>query len=112
MILQRSMMLDITSPHVSLEIPVKPTEFWHSEQALFGCVPPFTHDVLAKAVRLALPPMLREPRDGKPTRLLSLCEVLPAGRRSCSWPIGEATWPWSHRAAILSAVYPVARLWG
>ena len=77
-----------------------------------GCVPPFTHDVFAKAVRLALPPMLREPRDGKPTRLLSPCEVLPAGRRSCSWPIGEATWPWSHRAALLSAVYPGARLWG
>ena len=30
------MMLDITSPPISLEIPVKPTEFWHSEQALFS----------------------------------------------------------------------------
>jgi hypothetical protein len=31
-----------------------------------GCVPPFTHGVFASAVRLALPPVLREPRNGKP----------------------------------------------
>jgi hypothetical protein len=47
-----------------------------------------------------------------PPRLLNQDAICPAGRRSCSWPICEATWPWSPRAAILSAAYPVARLGG
>jgi multidrug efflux pump len=33
---------------------------------MLECVPPFTHDVCDRAVRLALPPVLREPRDVKP----------------------------------------------
>jgi hypothetical protein len=33
---------------------------------IIGCVPPSTHGIFARAVRLALPPVLCEPRDGKP----------------------------------------------
>lgn len=42
------------------------------------CVPPFTHDVCVRVVRLALPPVLREPRDVKPTPPSE-----PACRPSC-----------------------------
>ena len=42
------------------------------------CVPPFTHDVCVRVVQLALPPVLREPRDVKPTPPSE-----PACRPSC-----------------------------
>src|SRR5207248_9638772 len=43
------------------------------------CVPPFTHEVCDRVVRLALPPVLREPRDGKPAPASQ-----PACNPSCS----------------------------
>jgi hypothetical protein len=39
---------------------------WGHPSRTSGCVPPSTHGVFARAVRLALPPVLRDPRDGKP----------------------------------------------
>jgi hypothetical protein len=54
--------------------------------------------------------VLRKPRDVKPAPPSEPVGSLPAGRRSCSWPICAATWPWSHRAALLFAAYPVTRL--
>ena len=62
---------------------------------IFGCVPPSTHVVFARGVQLTMSTVLREPRDVNPTRLLRQLAVLPSweGCRSCSWPIGEATWP-------------------
>ena len=91
--------------------PVK-VQVYTSRGMKNGCVPPFTHDVFARAVRLARHPCFVNPAMESPPRLLSQCAVLPAGRRSCSEPIWEAPWPWAHSAAILSAAYPVARLWG
>ncbi len=32
----------------------------------FGCVPPFTHGVLNRAVRLMMPAVIREPYDVQP----------------------------------------------
>src|SRR5262249_40075793 len=43
-----------------------PALFFTADIHMRECVPPFIHDVCVRVVRPALPPVLRESRDGKP----------------------------------------------
>src|SRR6266699_3228531 len=71
------------------------------ERAKAGCVPPSTHGVFARAVRLALPPVLREPRDGKPA---------PPAEPVCSPSCRTSVWfladMWGHVAIVTQGSYP------
>jgi hypothetical protein len=61
------------------------------------CVPPFTHDVCVRVVRLALPPVLREPRDVKPA---------PPAEPACSPSCRMSVLCWADRGGPVAMITP------